>query len=274
MSNPLITPYIDLTATRYMQVAGTALLVSKRREFVSTVNYGSKAWRSKPGEVSVFCESILCLFCAFLEHRDASKHGGLVEVLLVQGILIARLQAMYAYNKMLLKFLLLLYVASGTSAIFVAAFSLRTNIVTAHPAPGLVVCSSLTPPGHIYALWIPILGFESIAFCLAAQKAFYHLWRNPFKGSSVMRFMEVVLRDSVIYFFIILAAYLVNTFIWRFASPNLLDVVHGMTLATVSLLGTRMLINLKDTKSSSSLKGGPGVELANVSGSRFRAWTQ
>jgi len=277
----LVTPYIHLTATRYMQVAATALL---SYDYLLTLKYEIEHfWSPKVSWASIlfFSNRYFALFTltlntgALLSPGDTDKFCmvwvkylvtgfGAMEIFIVQGILIARIHAMYRGSRVILTGLLAFYVASMASAVTVVALSVRNNIVTAHPAPGLVVCASLSPPNHIWAFWIPILAFEGSLFGLAIRKAFLHLYKNPFKGrTSTMQVLEIMIRDSVIYFLLIFIAYTVNALIWRFAAADLLDVVHGFTLATVSISGTRMMLNLREKRYLAVTES--GVELLQFS---------
>lgn len=48
---------------------------------------------------------------------------------------------------------------------------------------------------------IPILLFEAFAFTLAARKAWLHVFNSPFRSNTyTMNLLEVILRDSVVYF--------------------------------------------------------------------------
>ncbi|KAJ7840005.1 hypothetical protein B0H13DRAFT_1910916 [Mycena leptocephala] len=152
---------------------------------------------------------------------------------------------MYSRSKTLLYSLSILFVLCATAAVTTAAISIKGNPSTNEPLPGIIICASLVPPKNICSR-IPILVFESILFILAVNKSIHHVFRNPLGETLTTNFLRVILRDSAVYYFVILVAYMINAFIWRYGAPSLLDVFHGMALSFVSMAGGRMLINLRE----------------------------
>ncbi|KAF8590241.1 hypothetical protein K439DRAFT_212159 [Ramaria rubella] len=118
---------------------------------------------------------------------------------------------------------------------------------------------------------IPVLIFEAVLFLLAVYKVFDQ-WQFsraggiPFDGSTLL---HIMIRDSVAYFFIILLVYVINAVIWHSSpvstslssqwqrryiclfsnflhnQPTLRFLLQGYTISAISILGTRMLINIR-----------------------------
>ncbi|KAJ6478543.1 hypothetical protein C8R47DRAFT_1138733 [Mycena vitilis] len=184
-------------------------------------------------------------FCYVWVHFLVISFGA-VEIFVIQLILITRIYAMYSRNKTLLWVLCILFVLCAAAAVTTAAIAVSGSPSTNEPLPGVIICASLIPPKNIWSFWIPILVFESILFLLAVNKSIRHVYKNPLGETLTTNFLRIILRDSVVYYFAILVAYMINALIWRFGAPSLLDVFHGMALSFVSMAGGRMLMNLRE----------------------------
>jgi hypothetical protein len=65
---------------------------------------------------------------------------------------------------------------------------------------------------------VPILVFEATAFSLAVGKTVAHLRSTTLlKGSFGAVLMKTILRDSIVYFGVILCLYIINATLWRYA---------------------------------------------------------
>ncbi|KAL9710663.1 hypothetical protein Ac2012v2_006201 [Leucoagaricus gongylophorus] len=240
--------YLTLTS---LVINTTGLVSSMVADKVNNIYLHSDLSKKRVSFVS-------CLSCFFSTESDSEympgfdfvhyliTYIGAVDIFLVQGILSSRVYAIYKRPRMLKYCLVALFTCCSTISIALIALSMRDVPVTSHPLAGLIACSTLRNPVNIWAFWIPILVYEGVIFVLASRGAIKHLVASPFNGSLSHSIMNIILRDSVVYFFIVFVAYVVNAVIWRYAPPTLLDIIHGPTLALVSSLATRMMFNLKD----------------------------
>ncbi|KAJ8088605.1 hypothetical protein PM082_013848 [Marasmius tenuissimus] len=73
----------------------------------------------------------------------------------------------------------------------------------------------------------------------------------------------VMFRDSTFYFIIMLAVALTNALVFRFGTPGLYDIAHGPTSAIVSIMLSRMIINLRKTARISGRAEFQGTELSS-----------
>ncbi|KAH7903784.1 hypothetical protein BJ138DRAFT_1131240 [Hygrophoropsis aurantiaca] len=138
--------------------------------------------------------------------------AAIVIVTVVQTILVIRLWAMYGRNR----WILISITTFGTLQLIANAIIMGKSInyasATAHPVPGFVVCATALPP-YFAACWIPILAFEITLLALMLVKGWQNFRRQNVTAVSGMTgksLANLLVRDSIIYFVVINAAYVAN----------------------------------------------------------------
>jgi len=108
--------------------------------------------------------------------------------------------------------------------------------------------------------------FDVLAFVLAVYKSWSYLRGTPFRGRTfTMQLVQVMLRDSIIYFLFIVLAYTTFAMMDALAPPTLDYLLDGLLLSVMSILGTRMMINVRETRAQNQ----PRVDInaLHISGS-------
>ncbi|KAF5340164.1 hypothetical protein D9757_015210 [Collybiopsis confluens] len=192
---------------------------------------------------------------------------GTLQVFAIEGILITRVYGIYDNNNKLLRVLCIYLAGTVATSIILITLPFRGAQFTSQPAPGVHVCTTVLPPQNIWSFWIPILAYETTLFLLVLFRVLQHcLEENPCKLEFTTRILNIVVRDSLAYFLVVLIAYTINALVWRFASPELFLVLHGITLASITIAATRMIINLKEEGPAGQKKrdstAQSGIELA------------
>ncbi|KAI5122721.1 hypothetical protein M0805_009774 [Coniferiporia weirii] len=100
-------------------------------------------------------------------------------------------------------------------------------------------------PAPMFACMLPSVVYELALLALLVRRELQFLRTG--RSCEVRRnpVAIVLIRDSVTYFIIILIAYLANALVWTFAPSQLFQVCVGFGVALPSLLGSRLLLNLR-----------------------------
>ncbi|THH07283.1 hypothetical protein EW146_g9365 [Bondarzewia mesenterica] len=188
------------------------------------------------------------------------------ELFVAEIILVFRLWAIYRQSRNILIGVLSLFLLSAVATVTVLAIQSKHAVGTNHPLPGIYICILTAKLNILYAVWIPVVVFEGVAFLLVASKAFMHLKHAGDVGAKSI--MGVIFRDSFLYFLAIYAISLTNAMIYKFgqvnsihslmvkslgkiltsgidAQPGLYNIPQGPSSALISITTSRMLLNLR-----------------------------
>ncbi|KZV91644.1 hypothetical protein EXIGLDRAFT_92237 [Exidia glandulosa HHB12029] len=172
---------------------------------------------------------------------------GALEIFIAQSILLARLCAVYG-NKRSFAVRMIAFFALTTAAV-VGIFIWNEFVikVTSHPFPGynFTACLSITGTAPLYLIWIPVLLFESVAFALLMHMVVRQIKEDHRVRFSRKTLLHVILRDNIIYFVIILVLYMTEAMMWRFMEVPERELIDGPSVALISIMGNRMLLNIR-----------------------------
>ncbi|PPR05320.1 hypothetical protein CVT26_011579, partial [Gymnopilus dilepis] len=184
---------------------------------------------------------------------------GLVGCMLAEGILQIRIYALYSLNKWILVLLIACFVGStATSAWIAATFlqaqSFRAKIAVSHY--GTFLALAVTIPGgkfcvpfgispHFYTYWIPMLAFETLLCVLAVFRGFQAFRSNGSLFQRGRQLVGILVRDSLMYFFVICVTYLTCLLFWTMAPTTLLEVPVGFTVAMSCVVASRVVLNVR-----------------------------
>ncbi|KAL5526776.1 hypothetical protein ACEPAF_8501 [Sanghuangporus sanghuang] len=191
---------------------------------------------------------------------------GLVAAALAETILQLRLYALYYGNKKVLVLMVSFFISAMASSAIIMGTTLRDVEARAHLIPGTDFCIPIHVSSHFYAFWIPILCFEALLCALACIRGYRSYRDREIRRMSDLRrrvrqshqperhlnILEVLLRDGVGYFIIAFATYLTTTLMWIIGPITVLEIPIGFTVAFASVIGNRLLLNLRDSAKSAS----------------------
>ncbi|KAH8111189.1 hypothetical protein DFH11DRAFT_647569 [Phellopilus nigrolimitatus] len=103
-------------------------------------------------------------------------------------------------------------------------------------------CIRKTLPKLFKMFWVPLLVNEALLFGLAVYKGFPSLWRGPRTGNRLIRFL---VRDSVLFFFMVFATFLANEVVWLIGGPQYIETLIGLAIANASIWSQRLLLNIR-----------------------------
>ncbi|KAF9473935.1 hypothetical protein BDN70DRAFT_348524 [Pholiota conissans] len=170
---------------------------------------------------------------------------GLIACMLAEAILQMRLYALYSLSKKFLAFILTCWIACLTISGYVMYTSLAVLTTTPIVIPGGMFCLANNISPHFYVFWIPMLSFEFLLCLLAVIRGFQTYRSNGSLFRTGRKLVGILIRDSVVYFFVICATYLTCLLIWILAPVNLIGVPIGFALAMSCVLTNRVVLNVR-----------------------------
>jgi len=188
--------------------------------------------------------------CTFWFQYTAYSAG--VEHMVVGAILVMRIYAIFDCNKRLLVILLVLYgisMVSETILIGIITHRFRSNETLRSTFTG---CAPLDIPLWCWVYWIPSVAFESTLFLLAMYKTVQES-RGSESFTRPSQLMIVLLTDSLLYFGGVTTVTLLNFAAWYTYPLALYGMFVGWHISIQSILGCRMLLNIRETAATQQL---------------------
>lgn len=171
---------------------------------------------------------------------------GLVTCMIAEIILQVRLYALYFLNKRILAIMATGFVASSVASAVILATALSGIKAGSHVLPGLPVCIPIGVPSHLYAFWIPMIVFESFLCGMALYRGFQGVFGGGTLFRSGRHLVDILVKDSIIYFLVVFAAYATNLTVVLFGSNNIKEIPLGFSVAMSCVMGNRLILNVRD----------------------------
>ncbi|KAF8532566.1 hypothetical protein JB92DRAFT_602234 [Gautieria morchelliformis] len=169
--------------------------------------------------------------------------GTLCLVAIAELIMILRVYAIYLANKYVLVFLL--SILSGQ--IITEAWGVQFSIRIPQPStfPGCVPTGS---NNWFAALWVAPLVTDACIFVLT-------IWRTVRykRKHGRMTTMDIILRDGIMYFFVIFSANLMNSLIYFLAPEDLKAVGASFSQLLTATMISRLQLNLRQARRSGTI---------------------
>ncbi|KAG8776180.1 hypothetical protein FRC12_001051 [Ceratobasidium sp. 428] len=165
-----------------------------------------------------------------------------------QVIIQVRIAAMFSQDRRVIIPMVILFFtqAIGMAAIIGDAFNSMKAVN--EPVPGFRACALKGVPSRMYIYWATNLSFEAILFSLAVFKA----WQN-FSGRkgtrptwSGPRILNILVRDSMLYFAVIFVTYVMNLVAWSTGGGSLYQLAIALAIALRASMGSRLLLNIRE----------------------------
>ncbi|KAJ3490881.1 hypothetical protein NLJ89_g11397 [Agrocybe chaxingu] len=122
--------------------------------------------------------------------------------------------------------------------VILSSIGMTTGFAVPLP-PGLVGSSALFP-----AVWVTPLATDFCIFILTVLRM-----RTHFRAARNTPTLQLILRDGVLYFLVILIANLVNTFFFFFSEPDLKAIGASFSQLVTSTMISRLVLNLRSIPS-------------------------
>lgn len=164
-----------------------------------------------------------------------------VQNAVVQGILVLRVWALYQGNKPVIGLAFFLYFSICATLVGLTITDYLAESVDVERVVALPGCYADSLPSMIAGYWITPLAIESYLFIMVTFRAFVY-WKA---GESSPAILNLMARDSTVYFAIIFALLLGNLLMFLFGPPFLSSLLLNPLSAASCILGSRMLLNLR-----------------------------
>jgi len=197
---------------------------------------------------ALFSTSLTDSFCLHFFHWQGWT--GLIACMIAEVILQMRIYALYFLDKRVLAVMVAMFIiSSATSAAIMGTVLSRVTAVS-QPLPGIIFCKPDNVAGYFFAFWIPIIIFESLLCALALFRGFqtFHRSASVSLYQSGKHLVAILIRDSVLYFLVMFAAYFTCLLVWACARSTLLEVPIAFSVAMSCCLGNRIVLNVRDVK--------------------------
>ncbi|KZT52316.1 hypothetical protein CALCODRAFT_92785 [Calocera cornea HHB12733] len=162
---------------------------------------------------------------------------------IIGALVLFRVYALYKTTKYITALLILLwaiYLFPATSITIWGFVTFYNQPGTLTYTPYLDTCALSGRPNDVYALWIPMLFFETVVFGMVMYKVYQHtrMIQTPI--------MSVLFRDGLLYYGVMLTGEAVNLVAFVvFPDPLYFSLVHP-NWCLASIIISRIYLNLRD----------------------------
>lgn len=269
MSSTATTITNELNSFSYAQIAvAVAVLYDHALTFNREIDY---IWRRSPSLVAALYlldrylgDSVVILGTYLCLSADASTEecsrlfqvrawGTLLCSWLTQCIMQLRIYAMYGRTRWILVVLVLAFFSEVLAIVVIIWRTIGPTsdlAITDEPFPGKHVCYFSGINANFVYVFIPVLCFEMLLFFLAIRVSLNNMRdRKTTPGTSSLRvnsFMSILVRDSILYFFINLAMCAIVMGLWQNAAALHATISIPFIMLVETVIGTRMVINFKE----------------------------
>ncbi|EJD01714.1 uncharacterized protein FOMMEDRAFT_169776 [Fomitiporia mediterranea MF3/22] len=235
--------------------AGKALFLISRYYNIFTVIFNS---------CILYSPSLTARLCfAWLRWQAVS---GIFVYGLTEIILMLRLYAMYSSSKRISAVLVSGFSAVLLAEIVVLVLSTKAQIGPVNADPSRILdmstCILTNTWRFSYLYWIPFLVFEFLLFVLALAKGIQSIRDHELElGASgfglglcckskgpgrAAKALEILIRDSILYFVVIFAIYLANALSWIIENGRIGEIPVALAVALSTVMAQRLLLNIRE----------------------------
>ncbi|KAF9054628.1 hypothetical protein BJ165DRAFT_1440164 [Panaeolus papilionaceus] len=186
-------------------------------------------------------------FCK--NYEIASTILQLVSVSIVESVLVLRTHALYQ-SMLLLLILTTLCFISIANMLVMFLLVIRLETISSASLIGVRGClSGCTNPvcqPLLIGFWVPYLFFETLVFVLTVWRSYTSFLAFKRRRPSGFRttFIEIIVRDGLVYYVVIMAVSIVNFLIW-IIDPFASYLAVGLMKSLQATICSRLLLNIR-----------------------------
>ncbi|KAI0339295.1 hypothetical protein BDW22DRAFT_1431892 [Trametopsis cervina] len=182
---------------------------------------------------------------------------GVIAFMMGELILQLRLFALYNLNRRVLLVMFSTFVvALAASSVIMGIAMARlqaTSISINLPNLSTSICtiSNIQSIRFLYSFWVPIMLSESLLCLLVVIRAVEHMRENR-RSREQFRWMQngqelimVLIRDSILYFLLLFAVYLVNTILFSRGDLVTIEAAISYSVSLSCIMGSRLCLNVR-----------------------------
>jgi len=167
--------------------------------------------------------------------------SAIVGHVIAETILITRIYALFDRNKKVLAIVSMFFLAEKTANIFLAFSKHITGQIPHKPPPSLPGCWAGGKSLSLTLTWLNTITFQTILLILTLYKG----WEFFIKGMR-QPLLEIVVRDSALYYFSMLFVLFANFFIGLLAPVYLMQLGISWSLSVPCVIGSRLLLHMRE----------------------------
>jgi len=252
----------DIQTIRYTRLGSTAIVIfdhlitldqevhliwKKRLSFITVLFFLNRYYTLATAILATyafFASNLTDSFC--LRFFQWQGWTGLIGCMLAEAILQVRIYALYSMSKSVLLLMVAAFLTSCATSAWIMGTALSE--ITAHSVqiPGGEFCDLPIIPDRIYTFWIPKLTFESVLCTLALIRGFQSFKAHGSLFDRSCHLFHILVRDSVLYFFVIAGIYLTCMIFWIKEQNALFQAPVGFSLVMSCSLASRMILNIRE----------------------------
>ncbi|KAH8116644.1 hypothetical protein DFH11DRAFT_1223714 [Phellopilus nigrolimitatus] len=178
---------------------------------------------------------------------------GIIMCTITEMTLQLRIYAMYNKSRKILLLFTTTLIITVVADVVIAAMVVKKEkpvILNFGSDPSMRACWPADSPSFFWAYWTPALANESLLFGLALYKGIQNL-RVFGTESSMSRLLTLLVRDSVLYFFVVFSFFFMAQIIWIVKGQTYMEVPSGFAMAIEAIMIQRLLLNLREDGSDS-----------------------
>ncbi|KAH8118995.1 hypothetical protein DFH11DRAFT_413474 [Phellopilus nigrolimitatus] len=171
--------------------------------------------------------------------------AGIIVAAFAEMTLQLRLYAMYDRSWTIVVLLIISCASTVGAMIGISVKIMKVEGATFHHY-GDSFNQNMCTPGIVTdafkTFWSPLLVNEALLFSLAVYKGVRSLRRGSRMGNRLIRFL---VRDSVLFFFIVFASFFANELVWLIGGGQYVEILVGFAIANASIWSQRLLLNIR-----------------------------
>ncbi|OBZ78825.1 hypothetical protein A0H81_00362 [Grifola frondosa] len=195
---------------------------------------------------------------------DTQSMSGWASIAIVQLIIQLWLYTIYNWNRRFVAFISTIYVVFVISTAITYGITMsRLRVLTTTPfcivvdmsvgdsfiATAIVELATATLPPYLLATTLPWLGFTLLMLSLLAYRTI-----KSYRTRQSHDLAFILIRDTMVYCVVIFVVDLLDVLVVTLASSTLVPASSGLVIALPSILGSRMLLNLRQVDRKRELR--------------------
>jgi len=162
------------------------------------------------------------------------------------AVVMHRIGALYSSDKNVMRATMLLWIFTIGCGIIIACTTISPDRVLAELAPGIQICYSVTRLPYLFAVAIPPIFFDFVACTLATYKVYSLQCFLEADDKRSATYCCVLARDSLLYFCVLMGAFISELMMLRFIEGTLGHGMHGFSIALCSICSNRIVLNTRE----------------------------
>ncbi|THU86307.1 hypothetical protein K435DRAFT_368979 [Dendrothele bispora CBS 962.96] len=258
----IITGVRDVYSLRYSELASSTIVVFDH--LITLDDEIELVWKSSwsIGKMLFIINRYYTLASVIANNRvlfgpalstDVSLHffrwqgwTGLFAAMIAEIILQMRLYALYFLDKKVLRMMVAAFIATSATSAAIMGVVLSKITVAVVPLPVIgPFCAPVKVPDYFYTFWIPILSFETLLCFMAITKGIQTFRTSGPLFRQGRQLVGILIRDSIVYFFVMFATYLTCLLVWVLGTRDMLEIPIGFSVAMSCVLGNRVILNVR-----------------------------